>query len=240
VGRRVALLIAAVIVAALGTSLVFFYVQGANDRAIADAQPVEVLVARTQITAGTPVSDAAGSGALVSQKIPASAAAPGALSSIDPIREQVALTTIFPGQQVLAQMFGSNVAASAPLALPKGAMAVSFSFADPNRVAGFVQPGSKVAVFLTGAVDGEADSTKVLLPQAQVIAVGPTTVTPPTDPKAANLEQLPRALLTLALSQAEAQKMIYASSKGSLYLGLLTEASKVSKNNGTNGQNLFK
>jgi pilus assembly protein CpaB len=241
VGRRVALLGAAVIIAALGTAMVFIYVKGANDRALANSEPVELLVARTQISAGTPVSDAARSGALVTQKVPETAAARGALRSIDPIREQVALTAIFPGQQILAQMFGASASAATPFALPEGSMAVSFSFADPNRVAGFVQPGSKVAVFLTAeSTGGTDDYTKVLLPEVRVVAVGPTTVSPPSDAKAANREQLPRALLTLALSQAEAEKMIYASSKGSLYLALLADASKVSKNNGTNAENLFK
>ncbi len=239
-GRRIALLITAVVIAAVGTTLVFFYVKGANDRALADTRPVEVLVAKTQVSAGTSVADAAAAGALIRQRIPQAAAANGALASIDPIREQVALTTIFPGQQILAQMFGRSASAATPLAMPKGTLAVSFQFADPNRVAGFVQPGSKIAVFHTGAVGSTEDSTQVLLERAQVIAVGPTTVSPPADPKAANLEAVPRALLTLALNQKDAQKMIFASQKGSLYLGLLTEQSQVSTGGGANAANLFK
>ena len=35
-GRRTLLLVAAFVVAALGTTLVFLYVHGANDRALAD------------------------------------------------------------------------------------------------------------------------------------------------------------------------------------------------------------
>ena len=57
-GRRLALLIAAVLVAALGTALVFAYVKKADDRAIADQQPVSVLVASRVPPAPHPVSHA--------------------------------------------------------------------------------------------------------------------------------------------------------------------------------------
>ena len=38
-GRRVALLTAAIVIAAIGTTLVYLYAKQANDRAIADAEP---------------------------------------------------------------------------------------------------------------------------------------------------------------------------------------------------------
>jgi pilus assembly protein CpaB len=44
-GRRTMLLVAAFVVAALGTTLVFLYVNGVNDRAVADQKQVRVLVA---------------------------------------------------------------------------------------------------------------------------------------------------------------------------------------------------
>ncbi len=44
-GRRAALLIAAIVIAAIGTTLVYLYAKQANDRAIAEAKPVKVLVA---------------------------------------------------------------------------------------------------------------------------------------------------------------------------------------------------
>ena len=39
-GRRVALLVAAIVIAAIGTTLVYLYAKQADDRAQADAQPV--------------------------------------------------------------------------------------------------------------------------------------------------------------------------------------------------------
>jgi pilus assembly protein CpaB len=236
VARRLGLLAAAVVVAAVGTSMVFLYVKGANDRALRDTRPQEVLVASTQVLAGTPAGDAANQGAFVRRALPRMAIADGALSNINPIQGKVALTTIFPGQQVLQQMFGEGAAAGPFASLPKGTLAVSFSFADPNRVAGFVQPGSRVAVFLT---EEARDSTRVLLPRAQVVAVGPSTVSAGAGPATANPEKLSRALLTLALTQREAEKMIHAASKGTLYLGLLTDQSQVATSSGISGAKLF-
>lgn len=242
-GRRLALLIAAVLVAAIGTTLVFVYVKKADDRALADQEPVTVLVAKTTIAAGTRALDAATAGSFETKQLPQLAVAPGALSAVDPIKEQVALSTIFPGQQVLAGMFGATAAADASIAIPPGQIAASFSFGDPQRVAGFVQPGSNVAIFVTHTfVDNtKLRETRILLPKVTVIAVGPTTITPPANPAQANPEAQPRAMLTLALTQAQAQKIIFSQHYGgSLYLGLLNNASKINPGTITTDANVFR
>jgi pilus assembly protein CpaB len=239
VSRRLALLIAAVLVAALGTSLVFAYVKNADNRALADQKPVTVLVAKNAIAAGTRVTDAANAGAFQTKRLPQAAIPPGALSSVDPIKDQVALQTIFPGQPILSGMFGATAAANGSIAIPPGDIAASFQFGDPQRVAGFVQPGSNVAIFLTSTLQGGKQTTRILLPKVTVIAVGPTTITPPADPAEKNPESLPRALLTLALTQTQAEKLIFASGQGTMYLGLLNDQSKITPSVGANAQNVF-
>ena len=238
-GRRLALLIAAVLVAALGTTLVFAYVKKADDRAIADQQPVTVLIAKTAIAAGTRVIDAANSGAFQTKELPQSAVAPGALSTVDPIKSQVALGTIFPGQQLLSGMFGATARADSSIAIPPGQIAVSFSFGDPQRVAGFLQPGSNVVVFLSSSLAGKQQTTRVLLPKVTILAIGPTTITPPANPAQANPEALPRAMLTLAVTQKQAEKLIFASSQGAMYLGLLNDKSVIRPGGGITATNVF-
>lgn len=240
--RRVVLLVAALIVAALGTSLVFVYVSGANDRALAKQQPVQVLVAKKLITAGTTIDIAQSSGSIEQRDMPKSGVVVGALSNVDAIKGQVALTTIYPGQQIVSALFGATAAltTTSDLAIPPGDIAISQQFSDPARVAGFVQPGSHIAIFLTtSAGSGGGDFTRVLLPNALVVAVGPTTITPPANGQQANTEAVPRALLTLALSQVDAQKLVYGAGKGQLYLGLLNDKSKINPGTVTNSGNLF-
>lgn len=243
-GRRTLLLIAALVVAALGTVLIFIYVQNADNRAAEDATPVEVLVATSNVAAGTTAATASGDGAFELVEVPSSAAATGALANTDIIADQVALAPIFEGQQILAQMFGPP-GTNSTLSVPKGQIAISVQLGDPERVAGFVVPGSSVAIFATvpGTLDAAGDTTRVLLDEVEVIGVGTTTVTTQTtttDEGQSTTEETPRTVLTLAVDQKQAQKIINAQSFGSLYFGLRGEDAKVNTGGGTNAQNLFR
>jgi pilus assembly protein CpaB len=244
-GRRTILLIAAVIVAALGTALIFVYVNGVNDRAVADQQPQVVLFAKSTIPAGTSAKDAAASGALVQKKIAKDSVAVGALSDITPIDNQVALAPVYQGQQIVSQMFGAQGTTSS-LPIPGNDLAMSVQLNDPARVAGFVEPGSNVAIFITLPPQAGGTNklqTKLLLPKTQVIAVGPTTTTSQTSTNSqtgqTNTEQISRAILTLAVTQKEAEQIIFGQGQGQLYFGLLTSNSRVSPSAGVSAQNLF-
>ena len=240
-GRRTVLLIAALVVAALGTALVFLYVNNLESEANDGAKLVKVLEASQQVAAGTTAADASAAGAFELVETPQSAVVDGALSDITVIGEQVALAPIFPGQQILTQMFGSPTQTSG-LNVPKGQLAISVQLGDPNRVAGFVEPGSQVAVFAS-VDDGTGQTeTRILLTSADVIAVGATTIitTTTTDQTGeSTTEEIPRAILTLALDQQDAQRVIFAQEQGPLYFGLLPEDANVKDGSPTNSQNLF-
>lgn len=245
-GRRTLLLLAALVVAALGTTGVFLYVNGIDERAAADYEVVEVLVATTPIAIGTTAQAAQDGGALELRPfLRKSVEGLPALSDITGIAGKVALAPIAAGSPILETQFGASGQTSA-LPIPEGKLAVSVQLGDPARVAGFVGPGSHVAVFLTtvqtsGSAVGQ-ESTRVLLPDVEVIAAGATTVVTTTTQTgdAAQTEQLPKAILTLAVDQVEAQKVVYGSQHGQMYFGLLTATSKVDKGaDGTNADNLF-
>jgi pilus assembly protein CpaB len=243
--RRTLLLLAALVVAAVGTGLIFVYVHNINNRAIADQHPQQILIAKTEIPAGTAVADAASKGAFQQVDMAKKYVATGALSDTTPIADQVALAPIYPGQQVLSQMFGAPGSTSA-LPIPTNDMAISVQLTDPARVAGFVEPGSSVSIFATvnpAAGGATTQTTRLLLPRVQVIAVGPTTTTSQTTTNTqtgqTNTEQISRAILTLAVSQQEAQQIIFAQQQGQLYFGLLTANSKVGTGKGTDAHNLF-
>jgi pilus assembly protein CpaB len=238
-GRRTVLLIAALVVAALGTALVFMYANRADERAQAGVEQVEVLVATAGIAAGTTGADVAASGTVDLQTLPAASVPPGALSDLTPVTDLITISTIFPGQVLIQPMFGTQQSASGALTLPEGKMAVSVTLGDPQRVAGFVNPGSEVAIFRTAtpAADPAAAAdapeptpeTNVLLERVQVIAVGPTTIssTTTTDGQTTNTEAIPTAILTLALDQEQAQKVILSTTDGQMYFALLDENSKI-------------
>jgi pilus assembly protein CpaB len=235
-GRRTLLLLAALVVAALGTTGVFLYVNGINQRAEADYDLVEVLVATTPIAAGTTAQTAQDTASLdLRPFLKKSLEGMPALSDINGIADKVALAPIAVGEPILESQFG-DPGESSSLPIPEGKVAVSVQLGNPARVAGFVGPGSEVAVFLTAVGNGGAQGTRVLLPRATVLAAGSTTVVPQSAPA----EELPKTLLTLAVDQTEAQKVIYASQNGELYFALLDEDSQVSSSEpGTTSENLF-
>src|SRR5438552_1996395 len=173
-GRRTLLLIAAVIVAAIGTTLVFLYVQGVNDRAVAKQSLVTVLVAKTRIEANTSGQDAAAAGAFESKQVPQTTIADGALSDVTPIKNLVALAPIYPGEQIISNRFGKPSESSSS-GIPKGMIAISVNLGDPNRVAQLLTQGSQVAIFLTSKVAG-TDGTRLLLPKVTVLQTGQNSV----------------------------------------------------------------
>lgn len=244
-GRRTVLLVVAALVAALGTTAVLLYVKNVNDRALKNASPVQVLVAKDRIPAGTSAGDAESRGLLKLQEIQRSAVPPTALSSIDTIRNFVALSDIFAGEEILSVKFGPT-SAVVSLPVPAGKLGISLQLGDPQRVAGFVTPGSEVAVFLTytppaqpGQATPNVPTTRLLLTRVTVIAVGPTAFRPTSNPGKANTEPVPTAILTLALSQKDAEKLILGQSTGSLYFGLLTSDSQVGFSPGVDQRGLF-
>ncbi|MGI9156623.1 MAG: Flp pilus assembly protein CpaB [Marmoricola sp.] len=239
--RRKVLRIVAALVAALGTAVVFLYVRGADGRADQKFAAKQVLIANTSIAPGETLAAAQSSGKIETKTVTAGSLVPGYVTDLSAITpDDVALTTIYPGEQILRNKFGTSASGSS-LTIPKKQIAISVNLTDPDRVAGFLNPGDKVAIFATNQGTG----TTVLLPEITVIGVGTTTVvsTTTTDTTGAQTtEQLPRTLLTLAVDQGDAEKLIYAS-RGSDYqltFGLRTTTSEVAAGSGVTKTSLFK
>jgi pilus assembly protein CpaB len=242
--RRKVLLVVAAIIAALGTLLVFLYVRGADDRADQRYNAVKVLKAVKQINIGETVADAQAAGKIEEGSVSEGERLPDALVTLDALNGQIAQANIFPGEQIVASKFGTTPAVSNALEVPDGKIAVSINLTDTARVAGFVNPGDKVAIFMNSSGGGALGSfTRLLLNEIEVIAVGTTTVvsTTTTDATGAQTtEQLPRTLFTLGVTQTEAQKILFASRSGELAFAKLGKDSKLVPDAGANADNLFK
>lgn len=237
-GRRTVLLIVAVLIAAAGTALVLMYVQGIDARAVEGQERVDVLAATEQINVGDTMSDALAAGKIDTVEVTREDMVDGALVSADSIADQVAVSTIYPGEQILPQKFG-EAGEQVALPIPDGKIAVSIELTDPARVAGFVEPGSRVALFVSvdpeiikpdGSTAPLPTYTQLLLPDVLVAGVGDTTVhtTTTTDEKGQQTtEEIPRTILTLAVTTEEAQKIVFSSRNGEFAVGLRTTKSKV-------------
>jgi pilus assembly protein CpaB len=240
--HRKFLLFGAVLAAVAGAALVFLYVRGADARAESRFDTVQVLRATAPIEAGESITAASQGGKLALENVPRDQVLPDALTSIDSLGKQAALVKIYPGEQIVAAKFGSNAVAPSALQIPKGQVAISINLTDTARVAGFVNPGSQVAIFMNGsAADGKA-FTRMLLDRVTVIGVGSTTPVSTTTTDQAGqqtTEALPRTLMTLAVDQKTAERVLFAAGNGDLAFALLTEASSVAPAPGVTADSLF-
>src|SRR3954454_16881515 len=148
--RRKALLLVAGVIAAVGTMLVFLYVRGADARADQRYDAVQVLRVVKPIAAGETVEAAQAAGKIESGSVSKKDLLPDALTGTEPVAGKIAVSIMYPGEQLIASKFGA-AGASNGLAIPKGKIAISVNLSDPARVAGFVNPGAKVAIFLTSS-----------------------------------------------------------------------------------------
>jgi pilus assembly protein CpaB len=221
-GRRTLLLIASILVAALGTALIWLYVQGADSRAQAGEAQVQVLVANQTVEAGTPVDQIS----LGERRLPQSfVAAFGRSLVTDPKKIQgYAMTRIVAGMPLLADQFGSSpLAPTPPVQLNPTKLALQVSLPDPQRLAGLLQPGSLIRIFVTtqGTTKGSANA-QILLDHVKVLASGPVTETNGSTTEKA---QVPQAIVTLELASDQAKLLVatqaQASGGNNLWFGLL-------------------
>jgi len=248
--RRRILVVAATLVAVLGAALVLLYVRGADARAQARYETQRVLTAADRIEAGESFTAALQTGRIQYAEVVTADVAPGALDATSAARlaGTEALATIYPGQQVLAAEFGSHGAATSDLPIPAHHIAVSVTLSDNARVAGYIQPGARVAVFLNGTDADGAAFTRLLVPQIQVLGVGSTAAKTGVDGTSstsgdgttqAPAETLPNTLITLAATQREAEKLLYAQQNGTLAMALLSGEGAVKSGPRIDSANLF-
>lgn len=222
--RRKILLVVAVVVAALGAGLVFVYAQGAEDRAAEKVDSVRVLVATQTILPGESASDAANANKLISKDVPRTEVLAGATNEGGDFADSIALTTIYPGEQLLTQKFGTidEIEGTPTLPLPKGKTAITLELTDAGRVGSFTQPGSHVAVYFTPVItapvtptDVPANATRVvpacvIEDDLLVLGVGSQTVNqaPVAEGEAAPTDTVPVTLLTVAVDSEQASTLI--------------------------------
>jgi pilus assembly protein CpaB len=242
-GRRTLLLLASLLLAALGTVLVFLYVQSADARATDDQEPVKVLVATKRIDAGTTGQQLTANQSVELKTIARSAVVPGALGNLNRIKTLAATTTIYPGEQIILDNFAQD-AAAATVPITKGKLAVSVQLSDPARVAALLGVNTHVTVFATISDDAGKPKTDVLLPDVKVLGIGSQTTLTKRKPGAggtSRTEETPATIVTLELTPQEAKKVVFASGSGELYFGLLGTGDPAGPNAGgsVNAGSLF-
>jgi pilus assembly protein CpaB len=251
-GRRIVAIFAAALVALLGATAVLFYARGADARAIASQQPHSVYVVKSLVPAGTTLKDAVQNGLIVKTSVAEKGVPLGALGGVDSSNGGLfSLSDIQPGEFVLTDRFGTKPIGTKAIEVPAGQVAVSVSLTDPARVGTFLTPGSKVVLFdsyqsatTAGAssAQGTTTQTRVLLDDVLVIAVGAASLTPaPSATKSGDAAAAPvaGALLTFAVTPADAVRLVQGIQTGSLYAALRGSDAKIDLGKVVSSTSLF-
>jgi pilus assembly protein CpaB len=253
--RRVLTIVLAVALAVFGTLAVLAYVNQADARAVAGQKAVTVLVVSKTIPSGTTASDAKSS--LRKETLPASSVSSDAVAEITPDQDSLVTSTdLSPGQLLLKSMLVPAAQATGGLAIPEGKVAVTITLCSPEAVAGNVRVGSEVAVFGTVVAGGNSDptaqpnctgqhkqqvgkgigNTRVVVPKVQVLAIGPAkSATPEDDSKSTNSgmsqgtasAQNDMMLVTFAVNQDDAERLILLTQTGLPYLAVLGPSAQI-------------
>lgn len=244
-GRRVMAITAALLVALLGAAGVVVYAQNADARAVAGQATQQVYIAVAPVPQGTSARDAVARKLLVPQSVVVKGVPAGALTSVSgSTGGLVATSTISQGEIVLASRFGRLVDQKPSSPVPDGKVAVTVNLADPQRIAPLLTPGAHLVIydtFNTRSPKAAAPSsdgghlrddppgvraTRILLGDVQVIAVGNAVVqssptpTPTPTATADGAAAAPGALVTVAVTPAQALVLVHGAQTGTLYGGL--------------------
>lgn len=224
--RRLVIALAALLIAAVGGVFTFLYATGADARAMARLEPVEVLVVTELIPEGTPVEAIAES--LTVSEVPAAAAVPGGVTDLESVAGLLAAADLQPGEQLLAARFIAPEAVPESIDIPSNMHRLSLQLETRRVIGGDLQPGDTVGIFLSGTVttgtsteSTSGDQTRLILNKVLVTAVaGASGVV--TDENGDEVEQGPEEsiMVTFALSAADAEQLVFGAEFGQIWLSL--------------------
>ena len=113
------------------------------------------------------------------------------------------------------RLAGENAGSGLPALIPPGMRAVSVRVNEIVSVAGFVTPGTRVDVLLTGAPTGSGEQqTTTVLQNVAVLASGHTLE------RTSSGEAQNTAVITLLVTPDDAQRLTLASTEGHIQLAL--------------------
>ena len=211
--NRSRLLFIGFVALALGAFVSFVVYKNVLSRSSAGNEPgADVIVAANDIQVGAKLQD----GDIRMVKVPVSVVPPNSFRSRSQIIGRGVILPIQKGEFILpSKLAAENAGSGLPALIPPGMRAVSVRVNEVVAVAGFVIPGTRVDVLLTGNPMGANEpQTTTVLENVAVIAAGQRL-----ERNAAG-EPQSTPVITLLVSPDDAQKLTLASSQGHIQLAL--------------------
>lgn len=172
----------------------------------------EVVVAANNIPLGAKIEEKD----LKIVHVPEADVPPNSYRGTSKIVGRGAVLPIAQGDFVLRnKIAGESAGSGLPALIPSGMRAVSVRVNEVIGVAGFVQPGTRVDVMVTGTpVGGSQEQTSTVLRNVAVIAAGQNLE------RSASGTSQNSPVITLLVSPDDAQRLALASSEGRIQLAL--------------------
>jgi pilus assembly protein CpaB len=221
-GKRVIGIVAAVLLAAVGTLSLVGYVRGAESRALAGQETVEVLVLEQEVPEDTPAEDLA---TLVSrERIPAKVRAIDSVDDLTALEGMVTSVNLVPGEQLVSSRFATpaQLAEAAEVDVPEGLQKVTVSLEPQRAVGGTVRPGDVVGVLASFVWDDDPKNTTKMNDQQVLVTNVQVEQLPGTPEEGAEdapaLAPTGGLLITLAVDVEQAERIVFAAEHGTVWL----------------------
>jgi pilus assembly protein CpaB len=211
--NRTRLLMIGAVALALGIVVSLVVYRNLQGRGSSNSEPgADVIVAADDIQVGARIEEHD----VRTVKYPASALPAGTFSARSKVLGRGVILPISRGEFILpSKLAPENAGSGLPSLIPPGMRAVSVRVNEVVSVAGFVGPGTRVDILLTGTPNGSSeDQTTTVLQNVAVIASGHTL-----ERNAAG-EAQSTPVITLLVSPDDAERLTLASSEGHIQLAL--------------------
>lgn len=211
--NRNRLLLIGIVALALGALVSFGVYENLNSKNSRDTRPgTDVVVAAGDIQVGAKLSDSD----VQVVHFPDGSLPPNAAHKKSEVVGRGVILPISKGEFILpTKLAGENAGYGLPGLIPPGMRAVSVRVNEVVSVAGFVLPGTRVDVLLTGNPSGAAEQqTTTVLENVAVIATGQHL----ERNSAGEPQNTP--VITLLVSPDDAQRLTLASTEGRIQLSL--------------------
>jgi pilus assembly protein CpaB len=199
-------------------------------RTVKAVQPERIVVAASDIPIGSLISQQQ----LRVATWPRDSIPPGSAQTAEAVLSRVAIRPIAQGDAITEQKLKPTSATPGSgfmtYVVPQGHRAVTVAVNEVAGVAGFLTPNDRVDVIVTTPVPGneKENVSKIMLENVPILATGQVT-----DQKEGKPSVVPT--VTLDLPPAEAERLVLATSKGSLQLLLrnITDSAPVNSRGAT-------
>lgn len=242
---RGAVVVLAFLLAAAATGAVFMYTRNVRDDARAGEEMVRVIVAKDDIPAGLDLNDLISKGAFTSIEVPSSTVIQGAVVTLSELKDQETGAAILAGEQISgARLRGEEEVGGGVLGIPAGFQALTMQIETSRAVGEVLRRGDHVTIYATfenagkfrasarqrtsqggrqervsGAVESVPGMTVTLVADVEVLKM--TRPGTAQGVGSGGSDRDPKVLVTMALQPKDAQRVIFAKERGTLYLSLL-------------------